>query len=59
MAKILHFEDFLSKRELDKITEFAAKELAAPVKLMGDWRKKKELKHNLKLKSHTEPPRAA
>lgn len=32
MAKILNFENFLSKRELDKITEFAEKEFA-PVKL--------------------------
>ncbi len=34
MAKILNFENFLSKKELAQITEFAEKELA-PVKLQS------------------------
>jgi hypothetical protein len=30
MARILNFDEYLPKRELDKITEFASKEFPAP-----------------------------
>jgi hypothetical protein len=58
MAKILNFEDFLSKKELDKITDFCSKEFAEPVKFPKKDKPKEE-KPLVTLKRPTEPPRAA
>ncbi len=60
MARILHFEDFLSKRELDRITDFAAKEFPAAVKLR-DRRAAPTPAPKIKpiFKRGSEPPKAA
>jgi hypothetical protein len=56
MAKILNFEDFLSKRELARIEVWARKEFAPVVKL-GERRRKPLV--SLKSKPASEPPKAA
>ncbi len=59
MARILKFEDFLTKRELDKITEFANREFSAPVKLHDRRPSPTERDLRIRLKRTTEPPKAA
>jgi hypothetical protein len=58
MSKILKFENFATKKELDKIAEFAQKELSAPVQL-SDRRPQPKKKHIVNLRRPNDPPKRA